>query len=147
MINYFHNETLWSKLPLGARQQQKRAAAAWRGLLCDFNIVALGLRSKACVQRQTKGSVEAFDVRFFCVQASWLLMRQPAGLCEALTLPHDGTASSHWSEATNYGSLAPHCDWRPTSSPFLMAPEGHRIVCTHKLGLNQLHRQFLCRSH
>ncbi len=111
MINYFQRET---QLPLGARQRQKRTgAAAERGLLCDFYIAALVLWSKACVQRQTKGSVEAFDVRFFCVQASWLLMRQPASLselCEALTQPHGGTASTHYSEATNYSSLAPHWD-------------------------------------
>lgn len=50
------------------------------------------------MQRRTKGSVEAFDVSSFCVQASWLLMSQPASLselCEALMQPHGGTASPH----------------------------------------------------
>lgn len=78
-----------------------------------FNIVVLVLQSKACEQRHTKGYVEAFDVSFFCVQVSWLLMRQPASLlelCKALTQLHGGTASTHCSEATNYSSLAPHWD-------------------------------------
>lgn len=80
MINYLQKQN--TQLPLGARQQCSSS------LLCAFNIVALVLWSKACVQRLTKGSVDAFDVSFFCVQALWLLMRQPASLsefCEALT--------------------------------------------------------------
>lgn len=70
------------------------------------------------MQRRTKGSVAAFDVSSFCVQASWLLMSRPASLSErreALMQPHGGTASPHGSEAAN--SLSPDRDWRPNWSP------------------------------
>ena len=103
------------------------------GLLCGFHTVALVPWSKACVQGRSKGSVEAFDVGFFCVQASWLLMRQPASLSElheAPTQPHGGTASCHCSEATNCSSLAPHWDQRPAQPPFSNGTHGTQN-CTY----------------
>lgn len=125
-------------------------------LRCDF-VVMLVLWSETCVQRHIKGSMNAFDVGLFCVRAFLLLMRQPPSLswpCEALKQPHGGTDFTHCSEAANYRSLAPEWEQRPSWSPVLMAPQGHRIVPTHMFGqslilhkyqdLGQKHYNFCC---
>lgn len=134
MINYFQTEThSCLQVPDNSKRECVRSGEV-------FCVTLILWHQYYGVQRQTKGTVEAFDVRSFCVQASWLLMRQPASLselCEALTQPHGGTASSHCSEATNCSSLAPYWDQRPTQSHSLMAPRGHRIV---QFGQNYLRR-------
>lgn len=90
--------------------------------------------------------MKAFDVRFLCVQASLLLMRRPPSLlwpCKAMEQPHSGTASTDCTEAANYRSLAPDWEQRPTSSPCLMAPRGHRTAPTHMFGQSLMGNSFV----